>query len=555
MALSILDGKIIYNRVTDYPTNYWRNIYERNVNESHSLGSLYVDSKIDSGVGNRLIALGNAEFEKEKALLRSAGIEINDEMGIKEFIRHFNEVLMGKHQFSEALFRLNKALNDKKYKTKQNRAPTIASFFTGYLLTALTERITAFINGNRGDLLKKDFSKYEQDLDQIINESIDAAWENMLTKVKKDDNKEIYGDSEAWREIAEVSKNFSGFGTYFRDMIRSKIDFPNLKHLFENYTIKIKNTKHNNVATILGGEGKGGLNLKNEKKSRSIGGSVEEFVMTIANQLGYAAQAAVNSGGRVISSEVALTDNVTLFSFETKINSENVAQTIADGINEAYGESTSLNNAYLSLKNYYNQYLSKLDNTFIVYGSTKSYSLSDSFKHFGGTKSRKLKELPLVLQESGIGYSGDIEKFIYKAYNTASGAIFEGQRGEVEEQIKKALISSMASLLFDDWNTIGYQSGGARAIHVLQLEGVQLPLSVILKATGQAINSVEQNFESYFKTKINIVPSISYPKPVEASTLSEVEEYWQRQAEAAANQSTFTVSFLANFKSIIRQWI
>ena len=555
MVLSILDGKVIYTRVTDYPTNYWRNVYERNVNESRGLGSLYVNSKIDSSVGNRLIALGNAEFEKEKALLRSAGIEINNETGIKEFIRHFNEVLMGKHQFSEALFRLDKALNDKKYKTKENRAPTIASFFTSYLLTALTERITAFINGNRGDLLKKDFSKYEQDLENIIDQSIDAAWENMLTKVEKSDNKEIYGDSKAWREIAEISKTFDGFGSYFKNMIKSKINFSNLKSLFENYTIKIKNKKHNNVSTILSGEGKGGLNLKSGKKSRSIGGSVEEFVMTIANQLGSAAQSAASSGGRVISSEIALTDNVTLFSFETNINTEKIAQTIADGIDSAYEDSTSLNNAYLSLKNYYNQYLSKLDNTFIVYGSTKSYSLSDSFKHFGGTKSRKLRELPLVLEESGIGYSGDIEKFIYKAYNTASGAIFEGERGEVEEQIKKALISSMASLLFDDWNTIGYQTGGAQAIHVLQLEGIQLPLSVILKATGQAINSVEQNFESYFKTTVNIVPSISYPEPVAATSLSEVEEYWQRQAEAAANQSTFTVSFLANFKSIIRQWI
>lgn len=554
MVLSILDGKVIYTRVTNYPTNYWRNIYERNKNESYSLGSLYVDSKIDNSVGNNLIALGNREFEKEKALLRSAGIDINDEMGIKEFIRHFNEVLMGKHQYEEALKRLNLALT-KKHQSKENRAPTIASFFTSYLLTALTERITAFINGNRGDLLKKDFSKYEQDLSQIVDDSINAAWETMLTEVEKKDGKEIYGDSEVWKEIAIISRSFAGFKSYFRDMIRSKIDFNNLIHLFENYTIKIKNRKHNNVSTILSGEGKGGLNLKSGKKSRSIGGSVEEFIMTLANQLGEGVQKAASSGGRVISSEMALTDNVTVFSFEANINTEDAAQKIADGINQAYQDNSSLNEAYFSLKRYYDQYLSKLNDTFIIYGSTKSYSLSDSFRHFGGTKNRKLKELPALLSESGVGYSGDIERFIYKAYNTASGAIFEGERGEVEEQLKKALISSMASLLFDDWNTIGYQNDGARAIHVLQLEGIQLPLSVLLKATGEAINSVERNFENYFKTSINIVSNIAYKDPVSATSLQEVEEYWERQAEIAANQSSFTVSFLANFKTIISQWI
>ena len=40
MVLSILDGKVIYTRVTDYPTNYWCNIYERNKSESYSLCSL-----------------------------------------------------------------------------------------------------------------------------------------------------------------------------------------------------------------------------------------------------------------------------------------------------------------------------------------------------------------------------------------------------------------------------------------------------------------------------------------------------------------------------------
>jgi hypothetical protein len=45
-------------------------------------------------------------------------------------------------------------------------------------------------------------------------------------------------------------------------------------------------------------------------------------------------------------------------------------------------------------------------------------------------------------------------------------------------------MSAVAELLFDDWSTLGEVRGGARAIHVLQLEGLQIPSSVFFIAAG-----------------------------------------------------------------------
>jgi hypothetical protein len=50
------------------------------------------------------------------------------------------------------------------------------------------------------------------------------------------------------------------------------------------------------------------------------------------------------------------------------------------------------------MKDFYEQYLSKLDNSFIVYGSTKSYSLSESFRGFHGGGKRNLSDAVSIIQ-------------------------------------------------------------------------------------------------------------------------------------------------------------
>jgi hypothetical protein len=91
---------------------------------------------------------------------------------IIEFIRNFNEVLMGKKQFEKAIYRLEDALTEPKQKVA-SRAPTIASWFTSYLGTALGKNINNFINQNLEILIKQDFSVWDAQLDLIIDDSID----------------------------------------------------------------------------------------------------------------------------------------------------------------------------------------------------------------------------------------------------------------------------------------------------------------------------------------------------------------------------------------------
>jgi hypothetical protein len=91
--------------------------------------------------------------------------------------------------------------------------------------------------------------------------------------------------------------------------------------------------------------------------------------------------------------------------------------------------SNSLQDSVNIMENYWNNYLSKLDNSFIVYGSTKAYSMSSSFAGFHGGGERSLEDAKAIIAQAGFGSS--VDDFINLAYNTGNGAIFSDQRGEV----------------------------------------------------------------------------------------------------------------------------
>lgn len=556
MSLTVSNGYVIYQRGEYSKSPYWRSVYNKAKAESEGINSIQTGSKTDKlqEAGQRLISLGQAEMSKEIALIEAAtGMKMNDQKDIKLFIQNFNEVLMGKKQFQEAVFRLEDALTSPEI---QYRAPTIASWFTSYLGEALNKNINAFIGKNAEALAGKDFSVWENEIDSIIDKSIGQAFKNMLTKMTETAGKELYGNSEAWREVYKASQAIEGFSDYFREMIRSKIDFSKLKTLLQNDNIKVKNKTNRGVRKVL--DSQQGLNLKSGRKSRSIGGSVQEYIMTALTTLGDAASSATSTGARVFSSDMMKTDTVTVFSFNQQINVGKIANTIADQLNEVMKDSTSLKDATEIMKRFYNDHLSNLDNSFIVYGSTKSYSLSDSFKGFHGGGERNLSDAVAIIQQAGIGNSNAVDSYIKAAYNTGSGAIFSDKRFEIQEDLKIALMSAVAELLFDDWISIGEgPSGGAKAIHVLQLEGLQIPLSVFLTAAGKAMISAASDMEKIIKVRVKLPGKILYEEPIETAGghMSEILAKWNEQAQVAENDSVFSIEFLKNFKTIISEWI
>lgn len=553
MGYSIREGYVVYQRGED-SNPYWKRIHRQAIAGVDDFSNLFPEEKIAAkyaSAGSNLVSLGVAEQEKELQLIRAAGFDVQTTDDIKNFITNFNEVLMGAEQFKKAKERIKEAVN-KKNTGKKKRAPTIASFFSSYLGTALNKNITAFA-GKAGDLTEIDFSAWEETLDNIIDKSIMEAFEQMLTKVKMKEGEELYGDSEEWQELFKLSQSMDGFNQYFIQMIRSKINFNNLRDIFKDESIKLKNKKKKGIRAWI--DGKKGLNLKNEKKARSIGGSVQEYIMTLLNSIGSGMQNAASGGSRVLTSEIAKTDNIQLFSYSAKISSEKMAQEIVDAMDSQLQDSTSLRHTAQIMDDFYAKHLSELDNSFIVYGSTKSYSLSDSFRGFSGGSSGSLEQAKAVLAAAGVGGSGLTDAFINAAYNTGAGAYLSGKRGVIQEELKVGLMSSIAHLLFDDWTTIGAVSGGTKSIHVLQLEGINIPMSVFLIAAGKAMIDASKDMDKMVQVKVSLPGAIIYKDTIKTSDKSVVKAAWEEQAAQAKAESSYSIHFLTNFKSLLGQWI
>lgn len=553
LELVTSEGYVIYSRGKEYDGGYWRRVYEKALSKAQAVPGIY---KADEGskyeqAGQTLIAFGKQEMAKEIALIEKAtGQKVDDAEDIKTFIRKFNEILMGKKQYEAALDRLKLALT-KEYSDAKYRAPTIASWFTSYLGTALSEEINKFINKNLQDLLDKNYTVWEQKFEDIIDHAIDLAFNRMLTKVEKEEGKEIYGDKSVWAEYAAIAKTIRNFSSDFREMIKSKLDFKSILHVFEQQGVDITKKRKKGIRKFI--DSKDGLNLKEPRKSRGLGGSVQEFLMMLSELMGDAARAGA-AGGTVFKSEIMKTDNVVLFDFSQQINTDKIAQELVEGLNEAVGTSRSLQETAQKMEDYYNQYLANLNDSFIVYGSTKSYTLSNSFKDFHGGGTQQIEQLIPLMNKLGLGSINALTEYIRLVYSTANEAILEERKEEIREDIKLALSSAVAGLLFDDWISIGEQKKGAQAIHVLQLEGIQIPISVFLIATGQALLSAKDGSQ-FVRIHLDTLDSIAYPDKIKAASKSEVIEKWEEQKETAKKQTKYTLSFLSSFKNIIKQWI
>ena len=392
--------------------------------------------------------------------------------------------------------------------------------------------------------------------EDLIDISIDQAFKQMLTKMDFKENKELYGERSTWEELYNISQQLEGFNPYFREIIRSVINFDQIRNIVKSEGIRIKNSGQLGVRKFI--DSNKGLNLKNEKRSRAIGGSVEEVLMQLANNIGEAAQKAASTAGRTFTSNIMTTDNVTLYQFEQTIETNRMAQTIVDVLENNMRGSTSLEEARKKMEAFSQNYLSHLDDAFIVYGSTKSYSMSNTFSGFHGGGKRSLESAIDILTHAGIENIETVDKYIKAAYNTGKGAILEAQRSEIQDDLKAALMSSIAELLFDDWSTIGEIKGGAKAIHVLQLEGIQIPLSVLLTATGKAMVEAFSEMEQFVKISMHLPGEIAYPNKIQIETdnpMKEILEKWNEQAQLAKNESYFSVRFLKNFKTILLHWV
>lgn len=543
------DGFVYYENLKDYMKQgpeHWRDLAYYAQNELAV--SRHVTTKDFSAIGQELKGLGEIERQKETRLVAKAlGVSPNELLNdsIENFIRNFNEILIGKRNYDNLLKRIDNELkksdSDSSYKA---RSPIITSYFATYFVNSFSDELLKVFKKIDFDA-DADYSKILQSkIEKAFDRAVDTAIDKMGSA--KENQNGISADEEMWSDIKEFYKNNSDFVRQIKSLVRVNFGIEDFTKDVENMYKESKMTREVFYKKNL--RKNGALNFYNEQKARSFGGRLAEFLFAAMRGIG-----AGMSDSAVLGQDtaVAKADTLTVFSFNANANTSQILNSVTN----AYTGNKSLRALRDKLAQESKKF-SNLDDTFIIYTSDKTFTLGSGFKDLKDGGSQKLSAAADILDQVGIG---NAEEFIGTMYSTLKGAMIANKHEELEEELRRALISAMLYLFFDDWETLGNDTDNTTVIHTFNLNGILYPLSALLIAAGTAIERAANDVNVSGINNGIIRIGFSDPGDIEfhskATSFEEAYARFQEQREIAYNSYTFHVTFLANVKDLLRNLI
>lgn len=464
--------------------------------------------------GQALINMANAELAKEEALLNQifgVGIKFDFQQpgAIKELIDTINACLNLKEVYER---------NKQIIIADNGGQKGVFSYFGTYILQGFDSRriniqkkvINRFLNHETffdavKTVLDEEFNTYiiPKAIDNMLNaqveRGVDEQYANAYAEVLRaiatmPNNPLVIGLKQAWginNLINELSIKISSAS--------SIQDINQMFHKYQNQTILNKNNKKQTVRT--NGELRQLIsrnsNYNNQASGLSLEALEDQIFAMVANGIpnftlqndNFKIEGSVQANSlKGVGYKKMRTDGAVIFNMdgapiEQMLNNENKND-----------RKTAIN-----LFNKIGEHVEKVRDGFIVYSNAKNYTLNDNFKTRGGYSAGEAISLEQL--EGALGnFINNVDDLITVLLNAGYGTIAEGNTGEAS----RILAQAIAFALFDDWNYIGNTSGGGMSIHVMNLNGVLIPLSTFLFSLGQAIEDIEGNPSSFVTVNIQL---------------------------------------------------
>ena len=191
--------------------------------------------------------------------------------------------------------------------------------------------------------------------------------------------------------------------------------------------------------------------------------------------------------------------------------------------------------------------LQGIQDGFIVYSSDKNYSLNANFKGFSaGSLGKTVQSFINNVYRNDIASGNTLLGAIMQL---GEGAILEGMNSTFEAMIAQ----EVAYMLFDDFTTIGISQSDGKAIHIMNLNGVMVPLSALLSLLAKAITMLEA--EQIVQVSIKAPPimfsSDGEQKAWQEKNNAKAIDAWNAQRAYALANTTINTKILKNFKDLI----
>lgn len=528
-------------------------------------------------VGNFLVDLGKAEERKEKKLIESVlGIKLTSKDDVKKFIDSFNQVLVGTKQYEDAVKRIGIALKEGE---KAGLAPTISSLYVSKLNKILGRKVNDFIHkeldkAKTPEDIDKAIQNMEEKIIDVFEECFDEAFEDLLSYQNKNHTDDRFGTGSGYQELLDLFHSNKIFQEIYKQKIRKSFNDESIKNIIKNNEKAIRANKRMYGHTWV----KKALSFTNERTGQ-IGGSVNEIVNMLRSSIedGEISESGYKRDARTIESNKVATDNIVLFQFKAEVNEEIINEELTK-LSKKLDGTENMAQAHKELMEYWDKYLSKINEGFVVFQSAKAYRLTNIDKFKGFTNTKVSLDRLYTLPRYGSFKNVDINKLVKIIANTMDDTILSGDYSNIREWLYTYICESIAFLLFDDWEKVGdkYNKSGANSIHALLLDDINVPMSVFLKGAGNSLIEVADELEDSSKF-INIIvhkAKILFPTTaeyyadehkdiwVENVSKSEANRLrrplvpnmpmaWNKQRNDTLRNYTITVKFYKNFNEEI----
>ena len=412
-----------------------------------------------------------------------------------------------------------------------------------------------------GDNLDIDETEVENIFKEMAYPALLAALKNMINRVKDKNN----GDNKVYTSLQgllDILKNNSK--NPFVDSFINQLDLKSItdayKETFNYYAGKTKRdnsfikNKNKQILKPQDIQGKTQLKTLSDQNQGFVEELLNEYLIPVLNANQSKTTKAITS--RVSKGRSASADLVTVLvrtditiDFEKQIREQ--LETISGGSKIEIRDSVQEQMYKISKMN--------LSDYAVIWESTKSYILGSHLEKSGiagvSQNYRAFKDA----MDNLLPFSANSDMFLAALVNTSKQTL--GENASLNRAIKTSLARVFAAAMFDDPQELEKQvKDNGNVIHVFRISGIVVPLSYLLTCAARAVNQTEQEIQENrpkSPVKINLRREgkvFLYRKEdfSEDGRNKTGEERWGEQRDQMESAFNFTITFGANFRSLLQ---
>lgn len=521
-------------------------------------------SAVDKGLRNsdKIEAMARAELSKELEAVNNffGGVKIKDtdlydKQFYNELMNAINNFISMRNLYQRNILLVQDSQEDDRHKGGQK---SLVTYFSTYLRQQLNEEFKkGVLSADKINIL--DDAAVGALLDREMPNIVHRALKRMFNERGLESGIKDVKTEERRKELEKAYQTLLDELTSYDNHIK---DSPLTKEFYNIYKIdeikdgikeRLTTFKDKNYKTLgrnVGTELKGRLETQLDSRG---GVALEAVYSTLANikiKNAKVIGGAIKSGQTGMKPDIIMTIGIDIKPVEDMLESLGESE---DGKSE---KSVRAKNV-AALKKLQDRLdtINEKASGFVVYVNAKNQNYNKDHDSFSAGNKISARNLGKVM--SFVSWTSNFDVVIGAILQLADRTV--GSHILEKEDFQNLLARNVAYLLFDDVDQIGrINKSGVNALHLLNLNGIYIPISLVLFALADAIRDANTDkVENLVRVTITN-PRILFPK-----ITSEIKwlngrpaiEAWREQRDDALDHTKIQAKFLRNFQEIIQTYI